>query len=223
VAIDKEFRGIANEPGTDSSVKMGEQGMATEPRFDLGKPLVDEIKNLRGQWGYLLALGIVFIVLGTLAILASFIATLTLTITFGILLAVGGFLQAVTSIWTGPWSGRLLHLLLGILYLVAGAFMIRHPLPAAAVITLVLAAAYVAAGLMRIAYAATHRGPGSGWVLLNGLITLVLGIVVWVNWPWDSLWVIGLFVGVDMLFMGWTWVMLATAARSALRAPGPGL
>src|SRR4051794_2032931 len=111
--------------------------MAIEPQLDLGDPIAVELRKIGDRWGHLLALGILFIVLGTLAILASFVATLTLTITFGILIAVGGILQIATSLWSGPWSGRLVHLLLGILYLVAGMVMIKHPIAAAAGITLV--------------------------------------------------------------------------------------
>src|SRR5208283_4064181 len=101
----------------------------------------------------------------------------------------------------------------GSLYLAAGVLMINHPLRAAAAITLVLAVAYMAGGIMRIAFAVSHRTVGAGWVLVNGIVTLILGAMIAWNWPWDSLFVLGLFVGIDMLFLGWSWVMLALAVK----------
>jgi uncharacterized membrane protein HdeD (DUF308 family) len=176
-------------------------------------PMSEELRVLGKVWLPILMLGIAMIVLGTLAIMASFVATLTITITFGILLAVAGVVQIATSLWVGQWRGFLLQLLLGILYLIAGCVMIKHPLRAAAGITIILAVAYMVGGLMRIAFAVTHHTTGRAWILVNGIITLVLGIAIWWEWPSDSLMVIGLLVGIDLLFHGWSWVMLGFAFR----------
>jgi uncharacterized membrane protein HdeD (DUF308 family) len=184
-------------------------------------PFVDEMRQIGNRWGHFVALGIALIILGTLAILSPFVATWSLTITFGVLLAVGGIVQIVTSFWAGQWRGFFVQLLLGILYLLAGGFMIRHPLAAAAGITLVLAFAYMAGGIMRIVFALTHRTFGTGWMLLNGGITLILGLMIWSQWPWDAFWVVGLFVGIDMVFLGWSWVMLGLAVRPTRTASPP--
>jgi uncharacterized membrane protein HdeD (DUF308 family) len=179
----------------------------------LSDPITDELRMIGHRWGHFLVLGVVLIILGTLAIIFSCIASMAITLTFGILLLAGGLVQIVTSFWASKWSGFFLELFLGVLYLVAGGFMIRHPVAAAAGITLVLAVSFVAGGIMRIAFAIAHRGTGDGWVLLNGIITLILGIMIWSRWPWDSLWIIGLFVGIDLIFLGWTWVMLGSAVK----------
>jgi uncharacterized membrane protein HdeD (DUF308 family) len=178
-----------------------------------GDPIVEEMRALGRRWGHFLALGIILIIVGSLAIACSFIATLAITLSFGVLLAVGGLVQVATAFWAGAWRGVFLQLVLGILYLVAGAVMIKDPVAAAAVITAVLAISYMVGGLMRIVFALTHRTVGTGWVLLNGIVTLVLGLAVWWQWPWDSFWVIGVFVGIDLIFLGWTWVMLGAAVR----------
>jgi uncharacterized membrane protein HdeD (DUF308 family) len=178
-----------------------------------GDAYADEIRQIGNRWGLFLVLGIILILVGTLAIMYSLFFTLALTFTLGILLAVGGLVQIVTSCWAGQWRGFFVQLILGILYLVAGALMIRHPVAAAAGITLVLAMSYMAGGIMRIAFAISHRTVGTGWVLINGIITVILGSMIWWQWPWDSLLVVGLFVGIDMIFLGWSWVMLALAVK----------
>jgi uncharacterized membrane protein HdeD (DUF308 family) len=101
----------------------------------------------------------------------------------------------------------------GILYLVLGFLMVQRPLAAAAIFTLMLAAAFFVGGLFRIIVALSERFYGWGWVLLNGLITLVLGILIWRQWPEAKFWVIGLFVGIDMLFDGWSLVITVLTIR----------
>jgi uncharacterized membrane protein HdeD (DUF308 family) len=77
-----------------------------------------------------------------------------------------------------------------------------------------IAAGLLVGGLFRIILALSERFQGRWWVLVNGIVTLVLGILIWREWPESALWVIGLFVGIDMLFAGWSWVMLAMAVHS---------
>jgi uncharacterized membrane protein HdeD (DUF308 family) len=73
---------------------------------------------------------------------------------------------------------------------------------------------YLALGIALIILAAVvMRFPSWGWTVVNGLITLLLGMLMWADWPVSGLWVIGLFVGIEMIFSGWSWVMLALAAR----------
>src|SRR5439155_1679425 len=107
-----------------------------------------------------------------------------------------------------------LSLLIAILDLVVGLFMIEDPLRAAATLTLILAAMFLVGGLVRIIVALVERFPHWNWVLLDGVITFALGVLLWRKWPEDSLWTIGLFVGINLLFKGWTWVMLALTVRS---------
>jgi uncharacterized membrane protein HdeD (DUF308 family) len=107
-----------------------------------------------------------------------------------------------------------MHLLAGILYVVSGFLMVQHPRPAAAIFTLMLAAAFFVGGLFRIIVALSERFYGWVWVLLNGVVTLVLGILIWRGWPETKYWVIGLFVGIDMLLDGWSLVITALTIRS---------
>jgi uncharacterized membrane protein HdeD (DUF308 family) len=90
-------------------------------------------------------------------------------------------------------------------------------------LTLFLAISLLVGGTMRLIFGLVQDFAGRGWVLLNGLITLLLGVAIWRQWPESSNWVIGLFVGIDLIFSGWSWVMLGLLVKSApTGAPTPG-
>jgi uncharacterized membrane protein HdeD (DUF308 family) len=110
--------------------------------------------------------------------------------------------------------GFALHLLAAALYLLVGLFMLENPLWAAEVLTLLLAAAFFVGGLLRVVFSLALRFPAWPWVLLQGVVDLLLGILIINKWPESSLWVIGLFVGIDLLFHGWSWVILALTMRT---------
>ncbi len=107
-----------------------------------------------------------------------------------------------------------LHVLNAVLSIVVGLMLIRHPLAGALVMALLLAAYFTVAGIFRIVAALSMRIRGWGWALADGIITLILGILVWAQWPVSGLWIIGLFIGIDLIVVGWSEVMLAVAARS---------
>jgi uncharacterized membrane protein HdeD (DUF308 family) len=172
-----------------------------------------ELEAIRGQWVWLLVLGIVLAVVGTLAIGAPFIASLAATMTLGALLVVGGITQLVGSFWTRDWSGFFLMLLMGLLYVVVGLLFFNRPVSALEALTLLLACSLMVSGVFRIVGSLTYRFPNWGWIFLGGLLNLVLGVMIWQQWPSSGFWVIGLFVGIDMIFNGWTWIMLALRLR----------
>ena len=189
--------------------------------------VAEELHELRRNWGWFLALGIALIVLGVCAIGSAFVATLATVMTFGVLALFGGGVEIVSAFSARRWSGFFLHLLAGVLYIVIGFLMVTRPWPAAAALTLMLAALFMVGGVTRIVVALSHRFHGWGWVLLNGVITLILGVLIWQEWPEASFWVIGLFLGIELVFDGMSWVMLALAVRNipapgAPREPMPG-
>jgi uncharacterized membrane protein HdeD (DUF308 family) len=171
---------------------------------------------LRRSWGWFLVLGILEIVLGTIAVGASTIATVATVVFFGWLLLVGGVLSAVHAFWRKRWQGFFLDLATGVLYLVVGFLMVAEPLAAAASLTLLIAMFLLIGGIFRIIVALTGHLEHWGWVLLNGVITAGLGIMIWRQWPVSGLWVIGLFVGIEMIFYGWSLVMLSLVAKGAV-------
>ena len=171
------------------------------------------LEALGDNWGWFLALGIILMVVGTLAIGSSLIATLATVVAFGTLLLVAGAVQFVGAFCCRKWNGFFTELLTGVFYLAVGLLMVSNPLRAAAALTLMVAAFLLVGGILRVVVAVNDRFEGWGWVLLSGLVTALLGILIWRQWPWSGLWVIGLFVGIEMIFCGWKWVMLAMAAR----------
>jgi uncharacterized membrane protein HdeD (DUF308 family) len=171
---------------------------------------------LRKSSLWLLLLGALLIVVGMVAISSSFIATLATVVIVGTLLMIGGAVEIIDAFLGHGWRGFWMHLLAGILYLVLGFLLVQRPVPAAAIFTLMLAAAFFVGGLFRIIVALSERFYGWGWVLLNGIVTLALGILIWREWPEAAFWVIGLFVGIDMVFAGWSLVITALTIRSAV-------
>ena len=174
---------------------------------------LNAIKELHRRWGLFLALGIVLIVLGMIGISASALVTLVSVVFFGWLLVIGGAGVAIHAFWAKQWSGFFLQLLSGVLYLIVGWILVSRPGIGALTLTLVFAVSLVVQGAFRIGAALSTRMDGWGWLLVSGIITLVLGLMIWNEWPLSGLWVIGLFVGIDLLFYGWWLVSLALSAR----------
>jgi len=176
--------------------------------------LEEERQALRGNWGWLLALGVLLIVVGGMAVSYPLMATLATVSFFGVLLLCGGGVEIASAIWARRWGGFFLHLFIGLLYFFVGVAILDRPAIGAAGYTLMLAVFFVAGGLLRIVFAIAHRFSGWGWTLVSGVVTLLLGMLIWRDLPESAFWVIGTFVGIDLIFNGWSWVMLGLALRS---------
>jgi uncharacterized membrane protein HdeD (DUF308 family) len=178
--------------------------------------LVEAANGIRKNWGWLLALGIVQIAAGLLGVGFAFTATLASVIAIGILLLIAAGAQTAAAIWARDWSAFFLFLLLGVLYAVVGFVTLMHPVVAAESLTLMLAAAFLVGGVYRIVVALVGRFASWGWVLLNGVVTVLLGIAILQQWPASGLWVLGMFVGIDLIVNGATWSVLAVGVRNGL-------
>jgi uncharacterized membrane protein HdeD (DUF308 family) len=175
---------------------------------------VQELEDLKSEWWWFLLLGMGLIVLGMIGIATPFFMSLATASLFGVLLLVGGAAQIISSFWAGKWSGFLVSMLTGILYLVIGMLMLDEPLTSLLLLTKLLAAFLMVSGLFKIIASMYYKFTHWGWALLNGFITLFLGIMIWRQLPYSAVWVIGLFVGIEMIFNGWTWVMLGMSLKS---------
>ena len=113
----------------------------------------------------------------------------------------------------GRWSAFLLQLLVGILYVMAGLAIRDSPLEATGFLTLFISAFFILVGTFRVVVSLVERFPQWGWALLNGVITLIAGVIIYDAFPSSAMWVIGLLVGLEMIFNGWTWIMLALSIR----------
>jgi uncharacterized membrane protein HdeD (DUF308 family) len=179
----------------------------------------DERASLCGVWWLFFAFGLVSVIAGFLVISHAFIATQASVVVFGVLLLIAGITEAIHAVMVRNLKGFALHLLAAALYLIVGLFMLEDPGRAAAVLTLLLAAAFLVGGLLRIIFSLVVRFHAWQAVLVNGVVDLILGVLIWSEWPESSLWVLGLFVGIDLLFHGWSWVMLALTVRKYPAVP----
>lgn len=172
------------------------------------------LENLRQRWGWFLALGIVLIVLGTVAVGSAVLMTLATMVFIGWLMIIGGLMQVVHAFATKSWGGFFIDLLSGILYVVVGFMIIANPGATAVALTLLISMFLIFGGIFRIVAAVMVRFQNWVWLLLHGVISLLLGILIWQQWPFSGLWVIGLVVGIDMIFNGWSLVMLGLVAKN---------
>jgi len=173
----------------------------------------------RHNWGWFLALGIISILLGTIALVDSVAVTVISMIFFGWILVIWAIFEAIQIIRHRRGWHVLLHTLNAVLSLVVGLMLIRNPVGGALIITLLLAAYFTVSGIFRIVAALTLRTPEWGWTLTSGVISLILGILVWDRWPVNALWIIGFFIGIHLIFTGWAEVMLALAVRRQRSLP----
>jgi len=177
-----------------------------------------EFEHLTSSWWCFLLMGIFLMVCGTVALAFPIVTNVAAMMVLGVVLMVSGVVTIVTAFWTGKWSGLLLQLLVGILYLVVGMQIADTPVKAGVVMAVFIAGFFIVAGAFRAVAALVLRFPHWGGTLLNGIVTLLCGVVIYRHFPECALWVVGLLVGLEMLFNGWTWIMLAMAVRS-LRRP----
>jgi uncharacterized membrane protein HdeD (DUF308 family) len=182
---------------------------------------VREMESLRGKSLLVIVLGGGLVLLGVLALGFPAVASIETAVVFGVLLLIAGALQMGAAIWAREWGGFFVNVLVGLFDLFVGLVFIDRPVMAATELTLVLAVFLVAAGLIRLVAAPSLRFSGWGWSMLNGAITLLLGVLIWRSWPGDGLWVIGLLVGIELVFSGWSLVMLGLAARALAKPVKP--
>ncbi|AFM24908.1 HdeD family acid-resistance protein [Desulfomonile tiedjei] len=168
------------------------------------------------NWIWLLALGILFVILGFIGLGMTFAVTLASVLFFGVLLLIGSGAQFVEAVKCKGWKSLLLHVLIAFLYLIAGIGAIVAPLGASVMLTLMIAGALIFIGLSRAIMAFQMRKFGSWlWLLLGGIISVVLGGLILANWPVSGLWIIGLFVSIELIVNGWSYIFVALAARNA--------
>jgi uncharacterized membrane protein HdeD (DUF308 family) len=183
----------------------------------LGQELRHELDALRGNWLWFVILGVSLVVLGAVALSSVGIASLAAAAAIGVLLLLGGAAEVVGAFWCRGWSGFFLELLSGVLSIVVGLLFLRAPGGALAALTLLVACFLMAGGIFKIVAAVAYQFAAWGWSLTGGIIDVILGVMIWQEWPASALWVIGLFVGINLLFRGFNWIALGLALHSLPR------
>jgi len=178
--------------------------MAVDPR------LSEELKH---HWRRFVVLGVALVMLGVVALGSVGLATIASVFVFGWILVVAGLLETIHAWHVRGWSGFTRHLLSGVLSFVVGGLIIANPAAGTLSLTLLMAAFFIVGGVFRIATALSFRFPGRAWAVVGGIVTVALGMIIAAEWPVSAVWVIGTFVGIDLIFDGWSLVMAGLGAR----------
>jgi uncharacterized membrane protein HdeD (DUF308 family) len=171
---------------------------------------------LRAKWGWIVALGVVYLVVGFIALGSVVMATVASVLVVGVMMIIAGVAEVFSAFQIKSWGKFLLWALLGMLYIIAGFVTFENPLLAAALLTLILGASLVASGIMRIILAFSMKRE-TPWilVLVSAVITLLLGLLILGHWPVSSLYILGLFLGIDLIMAGVGWIGLGFGLRRA--------
>jgi uncharacterized membrane protein HdeD (DUF308 family) len=164
---------------------------------------------LRAKWGWIVALGVVYLLAGFIALGSVVMATVASVLIVGVMMIIAGVAEVFSAFQVKGWGKFLLWVLLGVLYIIAGFVTFENPLLAAALLTLILGVSLVASGIMRIilAFGMKQETPWI-WILLSGVITVLLGLLILAHWPVSSLYILGLFLGIDLIIAGAGWIGL---------------
>jgi uncharacterized membrane protein HdeD (DUF308 family) len=169
--------------------------------------------------GWFIAIGVLFILLGIFAILEPFAAGLGVTLLVGWLLVLGAVAHFIAAFKGGGAKHVLLQVIVGIVYLIGGLYFLTHTIMGVSTLTLLLSGVILAEGVLEIlAYFRLRSMHGASWMLINGLVTLLLGGLIWFHWPSSSVWAIGTLVGVNLLMTGISRLMLGLVARKLVSA-----
>jgi uncharacterized membrane protein HdeD (DUF308 family) len=171
---------------------------------------------LRGKWGWIVALGVVYLIAGFIALGNVMMATAAAVWVVGLMMIIAGVFEVIHSFQIKTWGRFIFWLLLGVLYVVAGFTMFENALLTAVWLTLIIGAALVASGIMRVFLAFNMKSATPWiWVAASGVITLLLGILILVHWPNSALYTLGIFLGIDLVFAGASWIGLGLGLRQA--------
>jgi uncharacterized membrane protein HdeD (DUF308 family) len=170
------------------------------------------VEPLRANWGWIVALGVIYVIGGIIALESVVTATVASVFVVGIIMLVAGIAEVVHAFRIKSWGGFLLWFVLGGLYIVAGVVTFTNPALAAAVLTFALGFLLIASGITRLILAFSVQ-TGMAWIILSGLISLFLGGVILAHWPFSSLYVLGLFLGIDLIFIGVSRIALGLGLR----------
>jgi len=170
--------------------------------------------ELTSHLGWFIGLGFALIILGILAVLVPLVATFAVTLLIGILFLVGGIMMIVRAIWHREHT-FVTDIIIGVIYGIAGLLLLAHPLRGALTLALLLTAFFFVAGIFKIIHAIRmRRASGWGWLLFSGILSLLLGVLLFLGMPLTAFWAPGLIVGIDLMFTGWSLLMVSWAVRS---------
>lgn len=179
-------------------------------------PTGTDVAPLRAKWGWIVALGVVYVIVGFIALGSILTATMASVLVVGVMMIVAGVAELINAFQIKSWGKFLIWALLGLLYVVAGLVTFENPLFTAVLLTLMLGASLVASGIVRIflAFNMKREMPWI-WVAVSGVVTLLLGLLILARWPINSVYILGLFLGIDLIMAGAGWIGLGFGLHRA--------
>jgi len=165
----------------------------------------------------LMGFGILALVFGIIGTFMSVAVTMASVMFFGILLVIAGVIFLVEAFSAPEWKGRLWGLLISLLYVAGGIVIVLYPAGSAVWFTLFIAAFLIMIGIIRIFMAFKIKDVISvwGWVVFGGVLNIILGVMIYADWPLSGLWVIGLFISIELIIQGFNAIILSRAIKSA--------
>jgi uncharacterized membrane protein HdeD (DUF308 family) len=180
------------------------------------KTMTNVAGEIRKNRGWLMFIGILMVILGTAGLFMEVTLTVVSVLYFGVLVLFGGIVMLIDAFKAGEWKTKVWHVLIALVYIAGAVVMIRDPAASAVWITLFLAAFFVVTGVFRLMIGFQSRDTVSnwGWIVFAGLISIVLGLVIFAGWPVSGLWVIGMFIAIELVLQGFAMISIARAIRS---------
>ncbi len=173
------------------------------PSQNLGEAL----GHLKLRWGWLVGLGVVLVIAGTIALLSIVEATIVSVLWVGAMMIVGGVVEIIHGFRMKGFGRALLWVLIGALYIFGGFFAMENPLLASTVLTLILSIALIIAGIVRIVLGFHLKaGQHGGLVIFSGIVTTLFGLIILIHWPLSSLFALGIILGIDLIVAGFVWI-----------------
>lgn len=183
---------------------------------DINAAIAEAKRQISENWGWFLTLGIFLVIAGMAAILFPLLSTIATKIVLGWIFLVSGALLIIHAFSIKQWSGFLWGLLLGVLYVVAGGWLAFFPFTGIITLTLLLAALFLAEGVLEVIMAVRVRPhEGWGWLLVSGLVAIAVGVLIAAELPSSAVWAMGLLTGINLLSSGVSFIVLALAGRRA--------
>ena len=184
------------------------------------KQLANELsRKMNKNWKLLLIIGALTLLLGIVGMSMNVTMTIVSIVYIGFFIILGGILHLIDAFIVDGWKNKLFGALIAVTYLIAGSLMIRYPEASAAWFTLFIAVFFLFVGAFRIfiGFQLRKENKAWAWTVVSGVTAILLGILIYAQWPVSGLWVIGLFVSIELIMQGISTITVAMAVRSLQR------
>lgn len=171
-------------------------------------------EGLKANRGWLLALGLIYVIMGIIMVGSPIASTYAIEIFLGFIILVGGVISVIGSFFSGNWKKFILILLSGVLYLIVGYMLLKNPMAGVLTLTILLAAFLLVEGIFKIIHSFQMKpAPNWVWLLVSGIASVILGVMIWGEFPASSAFIIGLLVGIYFIINGFSMVMISLALK----------